>query len=354
MFQPKFAITPRILGNLTEIAEIKAIVERSKVLPQREALLRRKAVIKIAHTSTSIEGNVLQEFEVEKVLGGQKILAKENQIKEVKNLEKALAEVNKLAENKKTFDVKNILKIHRLVINGLVEPKKCGAFRPGNVFVVNEIEKKEQIVYTAPKAKEVPQLVNELCHWAKKAHAENEPHPILAAGLLHYQFATIHPFTDGNGRVTRLLTQLYLYQNNHDFRKILVLENYYNQNRQAYFAVLQTGETYPSREGADLTGWLEYFTNGFLFEARQVKEQIFSIGFQKELATTDQVLLSRDEIKLMDFAATMGQIKSPGVAEILSIPLRTAQAKLKELTDKGLLAKRGKGPASHYVLKSSY
>lgn len=352
MFDPKFTITPKILSNLTEIAEIKAIVERSKVLPQREALLRRKAVIKIAHTSTSIEGNVLEEFEVEKVLGGQKILAKEAQIKEVKNLEKALSEVGKLAENKKIFDSKDILKLHRLVTNGLVEPEKSGAFRPGDVFVVNEIEKKEQIAYTAPKANEVPQLTSELCVWARKTQEQNELHPVLVAGLLHYQFATIHPFTDGNGRTTRLLTQLYLYQNNYDFRKILVLENYYNQDRKAYFAALQTGDTYKARQGVDLTPWLSYFTDGFLFETRQVKEQILSIGFQKELATSDQVLLTRDEIKLMDFTATMGQIKSPDVADILKIPLRTAQAKLKELTDNGLLTKKGKGPASHYVLKS--
>ena len=80
MFEPKFVISQTILKNLTDIAEIKAIVERSKVLPLKEAKLRQQALIRMAHTSTSIEGNPLAEFEVEKVMEGKKVMAESRAI----------------------------------------------------------------------------------------------------------------------------------------------------------------------------------------------------------------------------------------------------------------------------------
>ncbi|HNP89503.1 MAG TPA: hypothetical protein PKI75_02645, partial [Candidatus Woesebacteria bacterium] len=85
MFAPKYSISDKILNSLTEIAEIKSLVGRSKLLPEREVFLRRAAVIKMAHTSTSIEGNALKEFQVAQVAEGKNINAAEDQIKEVKN-----------------------------------------------------------------------------------------------------------------------------------------------------------------------------------------------------------------------------------------------------------------------------
>lgn len=349
MFTPKYQITDKILSDLTKIAEIKGMVEKSTLLPARESFLRKTAIIKMAHTSTSIEGNVLNEYQVEKVAEGKMVQAEDAQIKEVKNYLSALKKVDALSEKNKDFSKADILDIHKIITSGLVELKKSGHFRPGTVYIVNvEPGGKEEVAYTPPLASQVPLLIDELLDWLKKAQAV---HPVMRAGLLHYQFVTIHPFTDGNGRVARILTLLHLYQSDWDFKKSLVLEDYYNRDRKKYYENLQTAETYKKRENIDLTGWLEYFVEGFRIEAEKLKDQVIMLSAVKPQESGKQIL-DRDELKIIDFVTTVGQVTSSEAVDILEVPKRTAQAKLMRLVNANVLKRMGKGPASYYIVAS--
>lgn len=336
-----------MLNELSEIAEIKALVSKSKLLPEREVFLRRAAVIKMAHTSTSIEGNALKEFQVAQVAEGKNINASEDQIKEVKNYLTALRLVDKLSEEQDEFSIKDILDLHKLVVDGLIDKEKVGTFRKGPVYVVNIMPgKKEELAYTPPHALNVSQHIKELVSWL---HQKKDIHPIIRSGLFHYQFETIHPFTDGNGRCGRLLSLLHLYQSGWDFKKVLILEDYYNQNRKAYYEALQTGKSYEDRLKVDLSQWLSYYIEGFLSEARKVKDQILSLSAVGNLKTTRNVL-DKDELKIVDFVVSLGRITSADVVEILGIPKRTAQDKLKRLEDIKVLVKRGAGPSTYYII----
>jgi len=347
MFRPKYSISDQLLSQLSEISEIKALVSKSKLLPEREIFLKRAAVVRMAHTSTSIEGNALKEFQVAQLAEGKRVNASEDQVREVKNYLSALKVVDKLSSAKKTFNTKDVLTIHRQVIDGLVEKEKTGSFRKGSVFVVNVLpSKKEEVAYTPPPAEKVPVLIQNLLDWLGK---HQEVHPIIRAGLFHYQFETIHPFTDGNGRCGRLLTLLHLYQSGWDFKKVLILEDYYNRDRKAYYLALQTGKTYRERESVDLTSWLDYFVAGFLDEARKVKDQILNLSVVGDLTTTRNVL-DRDELKIVDFVVSLGRITSSDVVEILSVPKRTAQSKLKKLEEIKVLVKNGAGPSTYYSI----
>jgi Fic family protein len=339
-----------MLIRLSEISEIKSMVERSKLIPSREVFLRRAAAIKMAHTSTSIEGNTLKEYQVAKVAEGKKVNAEENQIKEVKNYLSALKKIDTLAE-KKLFATEDILNIHKTVIDGLVDTQKAGVWRPEQVYIVNVLPSgREKITYTPPTSKEVPILIKDLVGWLKE---NKNLHPIIRAGLFHYQFETIHPFTDGNGRTGRLMTLLHLYQSGWDFKKVLVLEDYYNNNRKKYYESLQTGDTYKARQKVDLSGWLEYYIEAFLSEAKRVKDQILSVSVAGNSLLTTKVL-DKDELKVVDFVVTLGQITSSDVVDILNVPKRTAQQKLKKLEDMKILRKVGAGPATYYtILRSS-
>lgn len=349
MFTPKYQITDKILNKLAQIAEIKGMVERSSLLPAREALLRKTAFVKMAHTSTSIEGNLLNEYQVGQVVEGKQVQAEPDQVKEVKNYLSALKKIDQLAENKNNFNKADVLDIHKIVVNSLVEPKKMGHFRSGTVYIVNiEPDGKEEIAYTPPNANRVPSLIDELINWLGKS---KELHPVIRAGLHHYQFVTIHPYTDGNGRSARLLTLLHLYQSDWDFKKALVLEDYYNRDRKKYYLNLQTGKNYKEREGVDLTGWLEYFVEGFLVEAINLKEKVLLLSAAGGQAGTHQVLDS-DELKIVDFITTVGQLTSSDAVDILRVPKRTAQEKLRRLVDANILKRMGKGPASYYTIAS--
>lgn len=348
MFDPKYQITSKILNNLSKISEIRAIVMRARLLPARENFMRRAAIIKMAHTSTSIEGNTLDEYQVAQILEGKDPTAQDSQVLEVRNYLKGLRLIDKLSDAKKSLNKKDILEIHKTVVGGLVEPQKTGVFRKGPVYLVNlHKEGREELAYMPPLSAKVPGLIDDLLLWLAE---KKDEHPIIAAGLLHYQFETIHPFTDGNGRVGRLLTLLHLYQSDWGFRKSLVLEDYYNRDRKRYYLSLQTGKNYQGREGKDLTPWLEYFTKGFLEEAERIKDQV-QILETVGGANAVQRTLGSDEVKIIDFVVSLGKITSADVVDILRVPKRTAQSKLKKLEENRLLVKKGSGPATAYLLR---
>jgi Fic family protein len=347
MFRPKFKISETILGNLSRIAEAKAIIKGAKLIPSREIFLRRWARVRIAYSSTSIEGNILRADQVEMVSKGKEVRAEKGQILEVKNYLKALELVDKLTDND-GFEKKEVLCLHKLVMDSLIDEKKVGSLRNNSVYVVNVLPNgKEKLVYTAPESKMVSSLVDDLISWLKNSDGL---HPVIRAGLLHYQFETIHPFADGNGRTGRLLSLLHLYQSGWSFNKTLVLEDYYNNNRKEYFSKLQTGKNYEKRLQVNLTEWLEYYVEGFLMEVLRVEKEVLAVKFAGKKGL-DEGYLKEDEMIIIDFVASLGRVTSGDVVDILKIPKRTAQAKLKLLVDKKVLQRKSSGPATFYVLK---
>jgi Fic family protein len=103
----------------------------------------------------------------------------------------------------------------------------------------------------------------------------------------------------------------------------------------------------------DLTNWLEYYVEGFLIETRKVKDQVLSLSVVGDLHAERNVL-DKDELKIVDFVITLGEITSSDVVDILDVPKRTAQAKLKRLEDIKVLKKEGAGPTTSYVIPSKY
>lgn len=347
MFKPHFSITPTILNGLTQISEIKAIVERSRVLPLNEAKLKREAIVRMAHTSTSIEGNPLEHYQVERVLSGYSIAADEKSILEVKNYQKGVVTVEKWAESAKRLSLGAILALHKILMKSLMDQKKVGRFREGEIYVVDDLgDGREKLRFRGPDPSKVPFLLNELIKWYYSKDSL-EIHPIIKAGILHLQFVTVHPFSDGNGRMARLLATYILYCHGWDFRKVIVLEDYYNRDRQAYYNGLNAVQGKEYHEGGDLTLWLEYFIRGFLYEAQRVVDQLGSLALGEG---KEQVFLSRDEMKLMDYLSIEGRLTSKGAEQLLNIPKRTVQFKIKALVNKGLIKAQGKGPSVYYTV----
>lgn len=340
MFNPKYHITDEISRYLSDIAEIKSLVDHAKLLPAREFALRRTVNIKLAHSSTSIEGNSLEEYQVKKLLDDNKVIGKKNEIREVQNYFRALRLVDDLSQTP-TVSLKNVLGLHKAVMSGLTETSKIGVFRKGKIYITNQ----EKVVYTGPESKEVIVSIEDLLSWLISAQ---DIHPILRAGLLHYQFVSIHPFSDGNGRTARLITLLQLYQSGWDFRKSLALDEFYNSDRLGYYRALQTGKSYDDRQSAELTGWITYFVRGFWESALKLKEQVLSLQVGRGDISSRH--LTTDQLKIIDFVLTIGKITSSDVVDILDIPKRTAQSKLNKLESYLILEKVGSGPNTYYVL----
>lgn len=351
MFEPKYQLTDRLVTMLTSIAESKAIIERAKILPKNEVRLRRQALIRMTHSSTEIEGNILNLQQVEAIVANKKVDAPQRDIYEVKNYLRALKYIEDVVAKKQPITEKTFLRIHRLVTDKTLPIERSGKYRTHPVYVVRrQLGLSDQVVYTGPDAKVVPQLSEDLLQWLTQSEQDNIS-PVIVAGIVHQEIAAIHPFADGNGRTARAMATLVLYQRGYDFRRLFALEDYYNRDRGAYYAAINIGKNYQERR-TDFTPWLEYFTEGFQQEIDRVKAQIGAVSLKKLSGTQQaQLYLEKDQLTIIDFIDQVGKITASDVVDILNVPKRTAQDKLSKLKALGLIVQQGKGPSSAYVLK---
>ncbi len=126
-----------------------------------------------------------------------------------------------------------------------------------------------------PEAKDVPALMKEMVVWIASSEHSELPCPVRA-GVAHYQFATIHPYYDGNGRTARLLTTLILHLGGYGLKGLYSLEEYYARNLSAYYEALTVGPShnyYEGRAEADITKWVEYFCAGMAESFENVKRR---------------------------------------------------------------------------------
>ena len=351
MFNPKYNLNNKIVAMLTSIAESRAVISRAKILPQNEIKLRRQAIIRMTHSSTEIEGNILNLKQVEAIAAHKKIDAPSREIYEVENYLKALKYIAEIISKQKSVTEKTLLKIHQIVTNKTLPKDQSGHFRKGPVFVVRRrLGFADEIVYRGPDAKDVHRLTRNLISWLKKSRKQ-DINPVIVAGILHQEIAAIHPFSDGNGRTARAMATLILYERGYDFRRLFALEDYYNKNRAKYYEAINIGKNYQERK-TDMTQWLEYFVKGFKGEIDNVKTQVLSLSFKKaDTSLKSKVYLGPDQLQLLDFLDQVGRITIKDAVDILNCPKRTAQSKLHQLKSIGIIVQQGKGPSAAYILK---
>jgi Fic family protein len=203
------------------------------------------------------------------------------------------------------------------------------------------------IVYMPPEAADVPILMQEMVAWIN-LHAADVPVPIVAA-IAHYQFATVHPYYDGNGRVARLLANTVLHLNGFGLGGVYNLEEYYARNLRDYYAALDVGKGhnyYMGRAQADITGWVEYFIVGMAasFEAvREKMRQSASAGDQSDWIRS----LDARQRKVLSLFNEWAEITTPRIAELLTLSPRGARALALKWVQDGFLvianpSKRGR------------
>lgn len=243
-------------------------------LPMDLAMLRslhESAKLLSTHYSTQIEGNRLTQAEVEEVISGGRFPGRERDESEVKNYYKAMEEVERLAQTSTPLSEEIIQRIHGLAFKGKATPTD---YRDGQNVIRDS--KSGRMVYMPPEAKDVPVFMEELVDWINISLDENEVPAPLIAGLAHYQFATIHPYYDGNGRTARLLTTLILHSSGYGLKGIYSLEEYYARDLSSYYNALEIGEShnyYMGRAEADVTKFIEYFCHGMADAFTSVRAQ---------------------------------------------------------------------------------
>ncbi|MEJ5198038.1 MAG: Fic family protein [Anaerolineae bacterium] len=269
----RYTFTPTIVRALMEIEAARQAVRLTTLPPAVAEALRQTARLRATHYSTRIEGNRLTLAEAEQaVMAGRRFPGRERDVREVQNYYRALQQVEAWAERGAPITEELIRKLHALIFTG---PRaRPSHYRDGQNVIRDAAT--GAIIYLPPQAADVPGLMADLVAWIAQAEKEGLPAPVIA-GLAHYQFVTIHPFFDGNGRTARALATLILYKHGYDLGRFYSLEETYVADLAAYYAALQTHphhNYYEGRADADLTGWLTYFLETMAVTFHRVAQEV--------------------------------------------------------------------------------
>ncbi|MFA5780096.1 MAG: Fic family protein [Elusimicrobiota bacterium] len=346
MFKSNFKYTNQIVSNLVKISSAREIILNSPLIPKWEVSLRKEALVRSAHSSTSIEGNRLSLEQVSELAQGRKITATRKDKQEVLNYLNVLEQLDKLADDK-VITEKNILNIHKMLTKETLEnPDDSGNYRNRYVVVANRLTK--EVIFRPPQNEDVPKLIKDMLEWINYEQEGTEFDPVIESGIAHYEFVRIHPFIDGNGRTARVLASIILFLRGFDIKQFFCLDDYYDSDRQEYYKALQTVDP----KTLDLTRWLEYFTEGVLVSIKAVEERVVRLSSERLRKSKDgQIALSERQMKIVEHIIQTGKITNREVRDMFKISDEGALKEIRKLLLLGVIKSQGKGRSLHYLLK---
>lgn len=377
MFSPIFSINNQILKNIGTIEGAKAIIDEAPLIPAYEKQFQQEAIVRTVHYGTRIEGNDLTFQEVAKLVEGQKITAGERDIQEVINYRNVVSYLEELwslydanmplpeekivpsSDNKSQRDFfyseTLIKRIHELTTAKIITETEVGKYRHQQVVLKNT--RTGEIAHRPPPAIEVPYLIADFIDWLNSSVAK-EIHPAIRAAISQYILVAIHPFIEGNGRVSRAFAMLPLYVEGYDIRRLFSLEEYFDRNAESYYTTLQsTHETSSDIFRRDMTNWVEYFTQALAIELNRVKEKVQSLSRDiklKQKLGGKQIHLTERQIKLVEYMQQFGGLRMPDAQQLLPmVSDDTIWRDLKKLVDTGAVEKRGSTKGAYYCLANA-
>ena len=349
MFKPNFQRTDLLIEMIVRVEVARDRILSAPIVPRWEVELRREALARSAHHSTSIEGNPLSLEQVTDLLAGRDVLAHARDRQEVLNYAEVLHYIDRrFLEQERPVTEETILHLHGLVVKDVLPSAEAGHYR--RVPVVVGVPATGEVIYRSPDWEDVRKLTADLVAWLNSSEATALT-PVLAAGIAHYELVRIHPFVDGNGRTARALATLILAQRGFDTKRFFALDEYYNHDRTRYYEALCSVDP----QTQELTEWLEYFVQGIAVEMVRVEQRVEELRDLHSIqAEIKQIALNSRQIKLLShLRRSEGSISNQEYQELFLVSKRTSSNDLGELVAHGLLAVEGAARATRYRLAES-
>lgn len=332
-FSPKFTISNRIATALTRIERARGFLEAAMLSENWVSEMGSRALMLEAHHTTHIEGTQLTLEQAERLWQGDSVPeADPDEARELLNYRKAFDFVSEYLTSGDPITEGLIREIHKRLVEGV----RGGAASPGKYrkiqnYVVNSIT--GETIYTPPPAHDIPIMMAELVSYLNR---EANTHPVLISGIAQFQLVHIHPFLDGNGRTSRLLSTLCLYRAGYDFKRLFTISEYYDRDRAAFYQAIQGVR----ENNMNMTGWLEYFIEGLSIQLAEVRDRgeqaIRRDVLSREHKLSDRQakalwhVLEHDRLTIQDYERLCPEVKR-----------RTLQRDLKAMVDMELLISEG-------------
>lgn len=340
-------VNEEILGLIAELDEFKGAWRALGTLaPERLNALRKVATIESIGSSTRIEGAQLSDREVEKLLSNLEIHSfKTRDEQEVAGYAYVM---EMLFDNWKAIDLteNHIKQLHRdLLKYSDKDERHRGEYKtlPNNVEAFDGDGKSLGVVFKTATPFDTPRLMKELVEWSIAADKERRHHPLLIISIFIVQFLAIHPFQDGNGRLSRALTTLLLLRAGYGYVPYSSLESVIEQSKESYYLALRRTQATVWSDTADWEPWILYFLRAMLRQKRALEEKV-----RKEKLLREN--LPQLSLQILEEAQSQGRTTVSDAVTLTGANRNTVKKHLQSLVTSGYLSKQGTGKATWYVL----
>ncbi len=341
-------ITPEILQVIARIDEFKGAWRALGVLaPERLSALRRVATIESVGSSTRIEGSKLSDREVERLLSNlrlQSFTTRDEQ--EVAGYAEVMDLVFESWQDI-PFNENHIKQLHQhLLRHSDKDTRHRGHYKTAANHVVAFDENGAQlgVVFQTATPFDTPRLMTELVDWVQKERSLARLHPLLVIALCIVVFLAIHPFQDGNGRLSRVLTTLLLLQAGYGYVAYSSLESVVEQNKEAYYLALRQTQGTIRDEASDWQPWLAFFL-------RALDEQVARLEKKIEREKLVLAVLPELSLAIVEFAREHGRITIGETIRLTGASRNTLKQHFRALVERGQLNQHGKGRGVWYGLR---
>ena len=338
-------ITPEILGLIARIDEFKGAWRALGALaPDRLSALRRVATIESVGSSTRIEGSKLSDREVERLLSNLRIRTfSTRDEQEVAGYAEVMDRVFSSWQDI-TLTENHIKQLNRdLLVYSEKDAWHRGNYKTSSNSVVAFDANGRQIgvVFETATPFDTPRLMTELVTWMREERGAERLHPLLLIGLWVVVLLEIHPFQDGNGRLSRVLTTLLLLQAGYVYVPYSSLESVIEQNKEAYYLALrQTQGTIRS----DAPSWQPWL----LFFLRSLAEQVRRLNIKVERERLVLAPLPELSLQIVEFAREHGRVTMGDVIRLTGASRNTLKQHFRVLVEQGHIKRHGSGRGSWY------
>lgn len=314
--------------------------------PERLDFLRRVATIESVGSSTRIEGAKLSDAEVEMFLGRvekQDFASRDEQ--EVAGYARVMESV--FAHHGEMRCGENLVfQLHRdLLYYSTKDERHRGAYKTlaNHVSAFDHEGREIGVIFRTASPFETPGRMQELIAWHDRA--SGNLHPLVRIGLFVVEFLAIHPFQDGNGRLSRVLTTLLMLQAGYGYVPYGSLESIIEQNKEGYYLALRRTQTTMGNANPDWEAWLHYFLTALSKQTLRLQERLSETAHPARR----RVGISPGAGKILNALESRGYITVAEAAQVAGISRNTAKNKLRELVDRGHATLHGKGRGAHYL-----
>lgn len=345
MKEPDIKITKEILRLIAEIDEFKGQWKAlGNLAPERLDALKKVATVESVGSSTRIEGAKLTDLEVEKLLSGLEVGSFQSRDEEeVAGYAEAMNLV--FGSFREIAVTENYVKqLHSILLKySSKDIRHRGDYKKlsNNVEAFDLDGKSLGIIFETATPFDTPREMTALLDWTNSSLAAKELHPLLIVAVFVVHFLAIHPFLDGNGRLSRILTTLLLLQQGYAYVPYCSLESIIERNKDNYYLSLRKAQQTLKSDDSELDTWLVFFI-------RCLKTQKDKLAKKIE---REKIMLNLPELseQILSIVKEHGRSTIADIEAITRANRNTIKVRLRELVADDFLVKQGKGKGTWYT-----